>query len=379
MAGIGAIFELYTSYRESKGDKKKDEEEVKLEPEGEEEIVGYVDEDSEWHYVIESRDWDALLDLLQNYDFQKFKEKTDEKPKRRLRVVKAYQWAKEKVRPTVPEERPVSPLLALNEAGQTALHAAIKNLAPDKYIIRMMFCEKRCALVADEAGHLPLHVACIYERNTPVVDRCIRANFHHMQQEDNNGRTPLWYAVERAQELCVEQGYWGIPRNREDAEWQERQEVIWDKVRFILLSYSTRRRVMIASERDILLSALEYGAPPTVVEVAILASQGMLHKDPTLASSALNLFMKRKYPIKNLNLLLHHFPVQDVESVEAARRMLSDMYYKGSAKQPGRDMSFREEMEKHALDNSYKRTLPCMEWWDKIRCLLRLCGHGNNK
>jgi hypothetical protein len=36
-------------------------------------------------------------------------------------------------------------------------------------------------------------------------------------------------------------------------------------------------------------------------------------------------------------------------------------------------------MEKHALDGSYKRSLLCQQWWNKIKCLLRLCGHQNSK
>jgi hypothetical protein len=381
MTGIGALFELYTTWQESRNPKEKDEEDSNLEPEEEEEIIlGFFDEESEWHYVIENRDWDGLLDLIQHYDFHKYKPKEPDKKDRLLRVVKAAKWVKEKIRPPLPPElQPVSPLLALNEAGQTPLHLAIINLAPDKYLIRMLFCEKRQALIADQEGHLPLHLSCIHERNQPVIDRCIRSNFEHMQEEDNNGRTPLWYSVERAKELCKEDGYWGIPRSREDAEWQEGQEVVWAKVRFILLSYSTRRKVMIESEREILLVAVEYGAPPAVVEVCVLACQGMLKTDPTLASSALRLFMKQDYPIKNLQLLLHHFPAENVESSEAARRLLSENYHKGNETKPGRKMSFRAEMEKSALEDKFKRSLLCMEWWDKIRCLLRLCGHANNK
>lgn len=380
MTGVGALFELYSNWQDSKKDKKEEEEELKLEPEGEEEHEGFFDEESEWHYVIENRDWDALLDMLQNYDYHKYKPKEPDKNSKRLRVIGAAIWVKEKVKPSKPKEKLKSPLLALNALGQTPLHVAIKNGAPDKYVIRLVFCEKRAALIPDESGHLPLHLACIVERNTAVVDRCIRANFHHMQQEDKKGRTPLWYAVDRVQQKGTQiDGYWGIPRNSEDAKWQGWQEVIWAKVRFLLLSYSTRRKVMAESEREILLLALKHGAPPVVVEVTILAAQGMLHTDPTLASSALTLFMKAQYPIKNLQLLLHHFPVERVESLEAARKILGDNYHRGNVTMPGREISFRAEMEKHALEENYKRTLLCREWWDKIRCLLKVCGHGNNK
>jgi hypothetical protein len=140
-----------------------------------------------------------------------------------------------------------------------------------------------------------------------------------------------------------------------------------------------RRKVFVEAERDIILEALEHAGPPTVVEVSVLAAQGLLHQDPTLASSALRIFMRREYPIKNLQLLLHHFPVQNVESLEAARKILTDHYHLGCRTLPGRKITFREEMEKHALEGNYSRSLPCQEWWDKIKCLLRLCGHANNK
>ena len=380
MSGVGALFELYSTWKEGKDEKKEKEEEPKLEPEEKQEVEGFLDEGSDWFYVIEGQDWDALLDMLQQFDYKQFLPPKPGKKKRRLRVVKAYNWAKEKIRPSEPEEEVVSPLLAVNKQGQTPLHLAIKNGAPDKYIIRMIFCDKRAALIADNGGQLPLHYACVYERNTPVIDRCIRANFHHMQQEDNEGRTSLWRAVERAT-IAEETSsrYWGIPRSKEEAEWQQRQEVKWAKVRFILLSYSTRRRIMIESEKEILLTALECAAPPKCVELCILASQGLLHDDPTLSSNALKKFMERQYPIKNLQLLLYHFPVQNVESLEAARKILTDMYHKGNVTPPGLEMSYRAEMEQQCLGEPYTPTLHCREWWDKIRCLLKLCGHGNNK
>lgn len=387
MTGVGAIFELYTSYKESRRDLKVGKDEPKLEPDPEESVEGYYlkDEESEWHYVIESEAWDALLDLLQRYDFMVYKPKEpDKKKKQRLRVVGAAMWMKNKVLPPKPpDEQPMSPLLALNEHGQTPLHLAVKHLAPDKYVIRMVFCEKRAALIADAEGKLPLHWSCLCERNVPVIDRLIRANFHHMQREDNDGKTALCYAVMKATEHDDALGnpdfYWGIPRTKEEAEWQERREKIWSKCRFILLSYSTRRKVFVESERDLLLQTLEHAGPPGLVEVCILAAQGMLHSDPTLASTALRLFMKRQYPIKNLNLLLHHFPDENVESLEAARKLLTEHYHEGCRWQQGRKFTFREEMEKHALEENYKRSLPAQEWWNKIQCLLRLCAHQNSK
>jgi hypothetical protein len=386
MTGVGALFELYTTYKDSRRDLKEEKEEPKLEPDPEESVEGFVDTDSEWHYVIENQAWDALLDMIQRYDFQLYKPKEpDKKNKQRLRVVAAAVWMKNKVvgPPKPPDELPMSPLLALNAKGQTALHLAVIHLAPDKYVIRMAFCEKRAALIADEEGKLPLHWSCLSERNIPVTDRLIRANFHHMQREDNHGKTALCYAVLKATEHKDSEGnpdyYWGIPRTREEAEWQERREQIWSKCRFILLSYSTRRKVFVESERDLLLQTLEHGGPPGLVEVCILAAQGMLHADPTLASTALRWFMKRYYPIKNLNLLLHHFPDENVESLEAARKLLTEHYHGGCRRDAARKFTYREEMEKHALEGNYKRTIPCLEWWSKIQCLLRLCAHQNSK
>lgn len=392
---IAALMELYGEW-EAQRKPKKQSSQVTLQPEPEEVPLGYLDKDSDWHYVIENRNWDALLDLLQNYDFDRFKEERQKptKKSRKLRVVGAVKLVASKVITAQKEPegpKPISPLLALNEAGQTPLHVAIRLHAPDRLVLRMLFAERRAALVADQSGQTPLHLSCICERNQQVIDRMIRANFQHMQQHDVNGKTPLWYAVERAKEeqdtdkvalvRVVDTssfGYWGIPRNSSDVSWQTKQEVYWGKVRFILLCYSTRRKVLLESERDILLDALEHAAPPSVVEVCILAGQHILNHDPTLASSALKLFMRRDYPIKNLQLLLHHFPVQKVESLEAARRLLSDHYHAGCRTLPGRDLAFRAEMERSALTAGYEPTLACQEWWNKIMCLLRLCGHGND-
>eukprot|EP00980_Cylindrotheca_fusiformis_P006417 scaffold1375_cov137-Cylindrotheca_fusiformis.AAC.6 len=384
MTGVGALFELWSEWQDSKKPKDEEKEDVKLEPDPDEIEEGYFDENSDWHNAIQNRDWDSLLYMLQQFDFEKYRPKK-EKKKRQLRVVKAAHWVKEKVKkPETEEPPPLSPLLALNELGQTPLHASIANLAPDRLIIRLAFSERRAALIADKQGHLPLHLATIHERNTQVIDRCIRSNFHHMQQLDLMGRTALWYAAERAvirteENLLDLDLYWGIPRDQQDMEWQERQEVFYEKVKFILLSYSSRRKVMIPEERLILLELLEHAAPPSVVELCTKACQGMLHTDPSLASSALKIFMRRSYPIKNLQLLLYHFPVKKEESLHAARRILTDHYHLGCRTLEGRDFSFREEMEKHALDPKFKRTLHTQEWWNKIKCLLRLCGHENDK
>ena len=385
MSGVGDLFNLYSEWKDSKKPPEEEKEEVKLEPDPEETEIGYLDVDSEWHHAIQNKDWDSVLFMLQNYDFDKYKPKKNEKPKRRLRVVKAAHWVRDKVKgPPEEEPPPLVPLLALNELGQTPLHAAIQGLAPDRLVIRLCNSERRATLVSDEQGYLPIHMATIHERNTQVIDRCIRANFHHVQQEDKTGNTALKYAVDRASERTGENDgnvdlYWGIPRNQAEAEWQERQEVNWSRVKFILLSYQTRRKTMAQAERKILLEALEHAAPPSVIELCIMACQGMLHTDPTLASSALRIFMRRFYPIKNLQLLLHHFPRKREESLYAAQRILTDHYHSGCNTESGRELSFRAEMEMNALDKKFKRSLFTQEWWKKIKVLLRLCGHENEK
>lgn len=386
MTGVGALFELYSEYKDSKKPKEEEKEDVKLEPDVDETVETYEDPESDWFRAIDNRDWDSLLFMLQQFDFKKFKKSKKEKPKRRLRVVKAAHWVRDKIRKPQEEEEEKfkTPLLAVDALGQTPLHAAIANLAPDRLIIRLCFSERKAALVADKRGFIPLHVSTIHERNTQIIDRCIRSNFHHMQQLDLKGRTALWYAVERATQRTKENPgnpdlYWGLPRGKKDMEWQERQEVYWEKVKFILLSYSSRRKVMIPEERTVLLESLEHAAPPGVVELAIMACQRMLHTDPSLAAQALRIFMRRSYPIKNLQLLLYHFPVKKEESLLAARKILTDHYQIGCRTLEGRNMSYREEMEKHALDDKFKRSLYTQEWWNKIKVLLRLCGHENDK
>jgi len=387
MSGLGSVIDLYKVYKETYGTKKEaPPTEPNLEPEAEESVHGFVDSASPWHHVIQTQEWDALTEMLQHYDFSKHNPKDPGKPKRRLRVVGAAVWVKNKIKPPVPpEEPPTSPLLALNEEGHTPLHAAIKELAPDKCIIRMVLCERKASWVADHDGRLALHWSCIVERNTTVIDRLIRANFHHMQREDKDGKTALCYAIEKAIERKnsmdreTHSNYWGIPRRQEESEWQERQLQTWAKARFILLAYSVRKKIFVPGERNLLLNVLENAGPPELVEVCILAAQGMLKKDPTLAAHALRLFLNRHYPIKNLQLLLHHFPEEHVESMQTARKLLTNFYHEGCRRHPPRTFTFREEMEKFALDPSYKQSLLCQEWWNKIKCLLRLCAHQNSK
>jgi hypothetical protein len=391
MTGVGAIIELFQFFNDGK---KKEEEAppVILEPE-DESVLGFRDWESEWHISIQDNDWDELQLLLKEYDYKLYKPKEPDRKanKRRLRIVKAADYVGTSIKSCLikkgaPEEEPKSPLLGMNGLGQTPLHLALRSFTPDKLAIRLVFAEKRAAAVSDDMGQLPLHVAANWGRSNQVMDRLCRAYRTGIQQEDKDGKTALWYVVHQATTHSgatdKSKSYWGIPRTPEESEWQRKQEDVWSKVRFMLLTYSTRKRILIESERDILLMALEHAAPPNVVEVVLCASQKELRSDPTLASDALALFMKRQYPIKNLQLLLHHFPIKNVQSMEAARKLLTKHYFQGCKTEQGRKMAFRAEMEKLALtrhgDKPYKPTLVCQEWWDKIKCLLRLCGHGNH-
>ena len=399
MTGVGAVFELISALQWGKkkddDDEKKDE--VVFDPE-EESVLGYRNWESEWHYAIQDNNWDKLEELLKNYDFKLYKPKEPEVKKKsgkQLRLVGIAKRAGNTMYSCIVSKKegdeeeedntPKSPLLGKNGLGLTPLHLAIQLLAPDKLIIRMVFAEKRAAAVLDDMGQLPLHRAACRERSEQVIDRLCRAYRTGIQQEDSDGKTALWYLVHMATEEVDnnKSTYWGIPRNSEEIESQRKQEQIWSKVRFMLLTYSTRKRILIESERDLLLMALEHAAPPSVVELILRASQKELKHDPTLASEALAIFMQRAYPIKNLELLLHHFPVKNVQSMEAARKLLTKHYHLGCKTLPGREIPFREEMEKMALqkesEEPYKPSLACQEWWEKTRAVLRLCGHGNEE
>ena len=81
-----------------------------------------------------------------------------------------------------------------------------------------------------------------------------------MQRVDDDGNTALCYAFIKVAENSDLEGnpdsYWGIPRTNEEQEWQKRREQAWSKARFILLSYSTRRKVFVNAERGLLIRAL---------------------------------------------------------------------------------------------------------------------------
>ena len=408
MSGVSALLDLYKSFRkesqkEEERERKEHLQRLLAEQEGDVEngVEGW---ESEWHETLYNQNWDEVQLLLEEYDFDLYRPKQPKKKPRRLKIVKFVLWVKDSCFPPKEEEEEeeevaISPLLGLNGHRETPLHIAIRVVAPDRLLLRLLFTERKAARVVDENGRLPLHLAAIHERSIQVIDRLIRAFFLGLQWEDKEGRTALWHAVQRAKETSILENrstqpqktqnaladpiefnyYWGLPRDQTEIEWQERQEKYWSKVRFILLSYSTRKKILIDSERDILVEILEHGAPPEVIEVTLFASQRILKTDPTLASRALQKFMKRQYPIKNLQLLLHHFPVHNLETMEAARKILADHYHMGCKLRPGRDMAYRAEMEARALNKRYIPTLACTEWWDKIKCLLRLCGHGNDK
>jgi hypothetical protein len=400
MTGVGAIFELYEHWN-GKREKKKQAEskrnvaallaEQQDAPAEEEEAssIGVADFESEWHGIIRNNDWDGLWELLQNYDYKLYKENPPEKPRRRLRMVRAAISAKEYLMPPRVGEQQISPLLGKDAMGQSPLHIiCTKHDVPDRVLLRMILVGKRAAAITDNDGQLPLHIAICNGASNQVVDKLMRAHVPGIQKEDLNGRTALWHCVQ--QQTQQREGtvadaddsysYWGIPRTQKEQEWQTKQEAKWQKVRFMLLAYSTRRKVLIPSEHAIFLQVIAYAAPPSVVELVLFAGQQIIKQDPTLASVALSIFMRRRYSTKNLQLLLHHFPVQNVEAMDAARKLLTNHYHMGCVPASGSEISFRGEMEKRALDENCKPSLDSAEeWWDKIKCLLRLCGHGNVK
>jgi len=601
----------------------------------------YIDDAVYYHLCIHNNDMDGLWELLVNYDYQHYQEenkklkeeqmkvKKKKKPKRRLRIVRGVINVKNYLLPDNDEEeddpfedptRSLSPLLGCDVSGRTPLHLICSNReVSDRVVLRMIQSEKQAAKVMDDYGQLPLHVATKCGKSTKIIDKLMRSNIPGIAQEDDSGRTPLWYCIQRtiltaeygiehheeiptikasaivggnqddddvsidfvraepigtidedeetvytkhsshfpssnhgrdasmrdmsmrdftsrssrsyyhnegdfvekedgttsystvahSEDVTTDGGggfmsksmpflsfdgnssfavnlnsnsshrrnnvdnaqqhttttssnnasfalnanpknaglsmpqkskdrrsqmmqqstksfrstrtipiapvatettesssklltskihkikftsidndpyaktTWGIPRTQEQIQWQERQEYHWSKVRFMLSAYSARRKIFKKTERELLLWVIDHAAPPSVIEVALFASQKLLKVDPTLASSALHLFMRRQYPIKNLHLLLHHFPVQNIETMDAARRLLSKYYIAGCTVMSSSDgadsdkpLSFRQEMEQKALNNR-KPSLACAEWWDKCTALLKLCGHEN--
>jgi len=105
MTGLAAALELYEIYKGSR-QQKEEPAEPKLEPDADESVQGYFDEDSEWHYVIQNQEWDTLTEMFQHYDFQKYKppDPGSGKPKRKLRVVRAAEWIKDMVTTTPPQK-----------------------------------------------------------------------------------------------------------------------------------------------------------------------------------------------------------------------------------------------------------------------------------
>ena len=324
----------------------------------------------------------------------------------------------------------VSPLLYVDNQGRTPLHYACKDQKiSQKLLQRLLFSERDATFVPDQDGRLPLHVAMLFQTNLQVLDKVIRANPAGLIHQDCLNQTPMVYAIRQAihQRDRRTSGVvtWRIPTTAAQAEWHSSQTAKWSKVKFVLDIFETRHMTFTRrqAEGDLILEALESLAPPTIIvqllqhSVKFLSAQtseGKYGNDETLAAlneanqarsvKVLSKLCRFHYPMTCIHTLLkilgHKTLPQKFRNVmlqgyiehyregcvniqrqqEAAKSQGEDNQDDesvASSSSAGGPSSFRAELlqtqRQRQMGDNVVATLPCQEWWTKLRFFIKNC------
>lgn len=352
----------------------------------------YPDGDNEYHEVIRNQNWDLLDILLKEYDYKKYAKPKEKKgpPPRKLRVVK-YLPDMSRFKKEEEEEVPRSPLYGLDALGRAPLHLCCISPCPDRQLMRLLFCGRDLASVADETGSLPIHLAITHERSVEVVDKLIRGYYQGSWQFDGTGKTPLMWAVEMTRKQLKEDDnpvpngvFWGVPTNAKEKEWQEQYRTKWKLIEFMLENRIVRRKKLMPKEFTLIVQALNLSATPKVVSL-FLDLGGKAMRVEKLAGPSLSLCIARQYPLELLEKLVDACPMDYPKTYKdnAGRGVVSSHYRVGCVahqdESDDRRESFRMTMQSlaNAVTGLQEKPTPSKaynDWWEKMKFLLNLWG-----
>lgn len=348
------------------------------------------DDPEAWFRAIKERDWTFVQTLMNSYDFRKYRlvdsnSAPSRKPQKKLRVLKylpSKSFGDEDDMEEEGEEELVSPLLRTDSDGRTALHLACKEFMPWKMVQSLFFLERGAVTIIDNDGRLPLHYALIANHDTRILDRLIHANSTDLLRPDSLSRTPMGYAILRAEHKRDKaiQSTWSTPLTKKELEWQNQQTKNWTNAQFLLDALVARRKLLSkVHEKTLLLEAVEAYAPPSVMHAMLSVSARILQQDQNMAEQLLQLLINRGYsiPIVQKALKICSETIPELTLVGCIRRGMAEHYDKGCTlvyrEQWNREISFRTETmqaykRKNMADGALvELTVACQEWWDKLK------------
>jgi hypothetical protein len=258
---------------------------------------------------------------------------------------------------------------------------------PQKLLLRLLFVERNAAGVKDKDGRFALHLALINNMGNDVLDRLIRAHPKSLGTPDNLNKTPLQYAILKANyhrttnfpEMDFD-GLWNSPTTRRKKISQEQQRRAWGSVAFILETMISRRKALsLTCERTLLLESAQFSAPPEVVTSLVTVGGKALLSDANMSKDLLEIVFSFQYtiPVTRRIIKVTSKVLPKAFMLNVIRTGLDDHYRRGCINIPREgtgDTSFAKELLQY-----YRSKLPakgpslsaaCQEWWDKLRFLI---------
>jgi hypothetical protein len=150
-------------------------------------------------------------------------------------------------------------------------------------------------------------MALINNLKRQLISKLIRSNPSSLGIPDHLNRTPLEYAVLKAEHLRNKEidGTWSIPTSKTNMKWQQDQRAAWENVEIILEAMVKRRiPVSVVHERSVLISCVEYLAPPAVVNQMITLGGKILREDAHMAKQMVESVCRFQYPTSVLKRVI---------------------------------------------------------------------------
>eukprot|EP00934_Nitzschia_sp_Nitz4_P000957 Nitzschia sp. Nitz4//scaffold147_size54853//43677//47036//NITZ4_006626-RA/size54853-processed-gene-0.28-mRNA-1//-1//CDS//3329536720//957//frame0 len=292
----------------------------------------------------------------------------------------------------------VSPLLKVDDFGQTPLHMACLQDCPEPVLLELLRAEGTAASQVDYLGRTPLHLAVEARRHDHILRLIIKAFPSALKAKDHKNRSPVGLGVHLAKRLMRElpsaedpelKYHWGSAWSDSATAWQMDQYNTWGKVECLLKDLMRRGKSIIPSEHGLVLEAIEHGAPPTTVNRFISTEDKYLMADHELMGNALILCIERQYPLDTIDYLMDHCQRNTSAVIDYIDKALIRHYRMGcTAMVPGTESYCKQiisackattytAIDALRVEQVLAGTPPqCHEWWEILRYLLFITAYG---
>jgi len=309
---------------------------------------------------------------------------------------------------TLPSTNDDLGLRTLDDQGRTALYAVLackdSSRCPVDVVLDLIKLDPQAARIPNDRGRFPLHISVLYRHDTEVVTALVDAYPGALCAADNKDQTPLSYAIEMARNAthlkdAPNQRFWMTTEDSELVRWQQEQTQRWSTVHWLLLSAATNQKtsllsvIVSESAKPVLVDALLYAAPPSIVQLLIGASVALLrsetdnNKASAFAGSTLYSCIARHYPYSILQSLTLQCP-PDVRAVrdETGMGLVSAQFVSGMFQQDHATQEWKVRADLFALMNfciqqqhlSEDEDPGFLDWWCKIEYLLTFCDRNES-